>query len=109
MQQIGDLLKRLETPGVGVAISRAMVLEEANRWIAERNPLVAAHARARAIIGASLTIQCTAGVVASEIRLLGPALLLHLKTSIPGFPVRRLNCFVKSSSLTDDTDLLPHP
>ncbi len=105
MQQIGDLLKRLQKPGMGTAISRAIVIAEANHWIAGRSALLSSRARARAIIGTGLTIQCTAGVVASEIRLLGPALLAHLGNAMPGFPLRTLNCFVKSGSLTDDTDI----
>ena len=105
MQQIGDLLKRLEKPCMGRAISRAMVIAEANHWIAGRSRLLASHARVRAIIGTGLTVQCTAGVVASEIRLLAPALLAHLRNAMPGFPLRTLNCFVKSGSLTDDTDV----
>ena len=105
MQQIGDLLKRIQKPGMGGAISRAMVLAEANRWIAERNHLLAQHVRARAIIGGSVSVQCTAGVAASEVRLLAPALLAHLRETLPGYALRSLNCFVKSGSLTDDTDL----
>lgn len=105
MQQIGDLLKRIQKPGMGGAISRAMVLAEANRWIAARSDLLARHVRARAIIGGNVTVQCTAGAAASEVRLLAPALLAHLRTTMPGYTLRSLNCFVKSGSLTDDTDL----
>jgi hypothetical protein len=83
MRRIGDLLGQYRARGFGAAVSRAMVIEEANRWLREKVPGISGAAHARAIVGSVLVCQCASGVAASEIRIASNRLLAHLRERFP--------------------------
>ena len=57
MQELREILHGRNLHTLKQSVLRAMLIQEANRWILERNPLLATRARVRTQIGDILTVQ----------------------------------------------------
>ena len=99
MQPIGALLGKYRRPDLAKAVPRALLIEEANRWLAENLPMLARQAAAKAVVGRTLCLQCDTPVVACEARLAAFRLLKHLRGRFPGFPLDGLKCLVRGGNV----------
>ena len=104
MQELREILHGRNLHTLKQSVLRAMLIQEANRWILERNPLLATRARVRTQIGDILTVQCANGLVSTEIRLLEEQLLAHLHAFAPTLPLAGLKCFSAGSRMFDDQE-----
>lgn len=102
MQSMAELLKRNLDPRLGKDVSRAMVLEAANAWLAAKNPALATRARVKSEVGGALVVQCASGVAAAEVRHLAAALLNELRERYPGYKITALKCLVRGGNVDDE-------
>lgn len=100
MKSLGDLLKRVNAPAaIGGPVSRALLLEAANSWLAAEIPGLAGRAEARSLVGDSVIVQCASGVLAAEVKLRSERLLAALRERYGAAAPRRLKCLVRQGNL----------
>ncbi|TAL20682.1 DUF721 domain-containing protein [Patescibacteria group bacterium] len=99
MQKLSGLLNKYSQFGIQKAVSRALVIESANRWLVQAIPKVRGWAVVKSMVGKTLIVQCRNGLIASEVKLRAPALLNHLAGEFPGFAPLDLKCFLSGSNL----------
>jgi hypothetical protein len=102
MKSMAELLSRLDRPGISRAVGRALVLETADAWLNAELPGLSGRARAKSQIGKDLVVQCSSGVIASEVKLRAARLLAHLREQYAAAAPERLKCLVRQSKVEDD-------